>query len=913
MIEITHQQARQLARDSLDAGKAPGGRLTQEQWAALQEHLEACEECRQYVQRLQLLERDLSRMLQARLNAASGPQPGLFHAVVDRRQAEKENRRRWSHALAVIAGVVALAAFLKLHPVLFPAATPIAPVNTPAALASPTLKPTPRGAFRGLLAFESRHEGNAEIYLLNAGPEATDLTNLTASPAQDTFPAWSPDGEWMAFLSDRDGKNEVYVISIAGSRVTRLTADPRLEWRGPLSWSPDGRWIAARAARLEQGGEVYVYLVSLDGRIPPRSVAHSRGSPGAPVFSPTNNYLAFQAALPVGLIYDYSLYTGWYSAFNSHEVSTSHIRSTGVYDWMAGGTNLVYIAEGPYPGGKATPVSSSLLSLVNVSPGITESNTAPVSEASPWTIASAPGAGAFRAAAVGPGGITFVYSQDEDGDGCWTLHLQRLFQPLPKPVEVAGICFEGRLARTSWQPVSQTSETAWVVGLARRLGESAPVFLAVRLTQNLNDVLSSPLTPPAEMIGVPGLATSADPATWPGDPFPRPDGRPLGINPVAAVAVELPAPSSTPAPSSPPAADVAKHLVVERVAVSGTSLAAVQPGGEMQTLVGEERSPSCPSLSPDGSRVAYLAHPDGPDGEVQVEVAPSGGGEVLRLTGPGAAAGNPPGSGVFHPYYGCPVWSPDGTLLAVEYRSAKYTYLAILSADDGAEAGYLRIEPQSVPPVWTRSGEENGPLLLAYPQALANPPRIVSLDLNSPHNRQALRLSMEAETQTLVELNGIDAVAAFTASPSGQRIALVGIIYYSRQSKAILSASFITGDRNVLLHFPLEGYDPGLAGPRSLAWLDGNRVGLFQPLPLNGEVKAYLKLYGSHSGVMAQVASFNDLVSGVAWARDASRVYIASESGLWAQDVLAGLLEGSPPLRIAADWVNAVDLQQAGK
>ncbi len=64
---------------------------------------------------------------------------------------------------------------------------------------------------------------------------------------------------------------------------------------------------------------------------------------------------------------------------------------------------------------------------------------------------------------------------------------------------------------------------------------------------------------------------------------------------------------------------------------------------------------------------------------------------------------------------------------------------------------------------------------------------------------------------------------------------------------------------------------------------------------------------------MAQVASFNDLVSGVAWARDASRVYIASESGLWAQDVLAGLLEGSPPLRIAADWVTAVDLQQAGK
>ena len=38
--------------------------------------------------------------------------------------------------------------------------------------------------------------------------------NLTANAAQDNFAAWSPDGKRLAFVSDRSGGHDIYVISM---------------------------------------------------------------------------------------------------------------------------------------------------------------------------------------------------------------------------------------------------------------------------------------------------------------------------------------------------------------------------------------------------------------------------------------------------------------------------------------------------------------------------------------------------------------------------------------------------------------------------------------------------------------------------------------------------------------------------
>ena len=55
-------------------------------------------------------------------------------------------------------------------------------------------------------------------------------------------PAWSPDGRKIAFVSDRDGNSEIYVMNADGSGQRRLTRNPAYD--ADPAWSPDGRTIA---------------------------------------------------------------------------------------------------------------------------------------------------------------------------------------------------------------------------------------------------------------------------------------------------------------------------------------------------------------------------------------------------------------------------------------------------------------------------------------------------------------------------------------------------------------------------------------------------------------------------------------------------------------------------------------------
>jgi len=66
--------------------------------------------------------------------------------------------------------------------------------------------------------------------------------NLTQNPAPDSYPRWSPDGRRIAFVSERDGDEEIYIMDIKTRKVERLTHHPGGD-RYP-TWSPDGRKIA---------------------------------------------------------------------------------------------------------------------------------------------------------------------------------------------------------------------------------------------------------------------------------------------------------------------------------------------------------------------------------------------------------------------------------------------------------------------------------------------------------------------------------------------------------------------------------------------------------------------------------------------------------------------------------------------
>ena len=75
-----------------------------------------------------------------------------------------------------------------------------------------------------------------EIALIE--PDGSNLRRLTESRGLDDYPAWSPDGRYLAFTSNRDGNLEIYVQPLDGPAVN-VTRHPSID--NFPTWTPDGR------------------------------------------------------------------------------------------------------------------------------------------------------------------------------------------------------------------------------------------------------------------------------------------------------------------------------------------------------------------------------------------------------------------------------------------------------------------------------------------------------------------------------------------------------------------------------------------------------------------------------------------------------------------------------------------------
>jgi eukaryotic-like serine/threonine-protein kinase len=82
--------------------------------------------------------------------------------------------------------------------------------------------------------------GEPQQDLFTADRAGTPLHRLTDDVAQDIVPRWSPDGQWIAFLSDRSGKYEIWKVRPDGTGLVQMTHEPDREVIAPV-WSPDSR------------------------------------------------------------------------------------------------------------------------------------------------------------------------------------------------------------------------------------------------------------------------------------------------------------------------------------------------------------------------------------------------------------------------------------------------------------------------------------------------------------------------------------------------------------------------------------------------------------------------------------------------------------------------------------------------
>ena len=96
----------------------------------------------------------------------------------------------------------------------------------------------PKHAFKGEIIFQSNFDGDNEIYSLTK----QKLTKLTDNTWDDEYPAWSPEGDKIAFMANPRGNFDIFIMNPDGTDITPVTTSSANE--AEPSWFPDGKSIA---------------------------------------------------------------------------------------------------------------------------------------------------------------------------------------------------------------------------------------------------------------------------------------------------------------------------------------------------------------------------------------------------------------------------------------------------------------------------------------------------------------------------------------------------------------------------------------------------------------------------------------------------------------------------------------------
>ena len=151
----------------------------------------------------------------------------------------------------------------------FRLATAAALIASPAvALHLPHVPTTPRVALSEPALSPDRREiafvAGGDIWTVPATGGEARL--LVSNPAYDSRPLYSPDGSKLAFMSNRTGGGDIYVLTFATGQIQRVTFDDVNEQLD--AWSRDGQWLYFSSGTKDVNGMNDVYRVHSDGGTP---------------------------------------------------------------------------------------------------------------------------------------------------------------------------------------------------------------------------------------------------------------------------------------------------------------------------------------------------------------------------------------------------------------------------------------------------------------------------------------------------------------------------------------------------------------------------------------------------------------------------------------------------------------------
>ena len=186
-----------------------------------------------------------------------------------------------------------------------------------------------------MIAFISDRLGQNDVYIMR--PDGNDQQRLTfhGGVARETL-TWSPDSEFIAYTAELDSR-QVYKVNIHTHQVTRLTDTSLVQHNSLPQWSPDGQAIAFVS---DHDGKSAIYLMRPDGT-EQTSIGSYLAGGEEPVWSPDGMHLAFVS---------YRSDSGntvpgwWIYVVDMREVENKLPRAVAEGRWLAWAPNGEYLA-----------------------------------------------------------------------------------------------------------------------------------------------------------------------------------------------------------------------------------------------------------------------------------------------------------------------------------------------------------------------------------------------------------------------------------------------------------------------------------------------------------------------------------------------------------------------------------------